>query len=107
VESTLPHLVIELVEYVVEPDHLLELVISIVRILDLLVPLIALGQHQLDVFFPDVKNVKKLLSALWLFLKIAFQPLIPRFALPALAAVSIGGVEGVTVPRRHYEDGSR
>jgi hypothetical protein len=81
--------------------------LSIVRVLDLLVPLVALGQHQLDIFFPDVKNVKKLLSALSLFLRIAFQPLIPRFALPALAAVSIGGVEGVTVPRRHYEDGSR
>jgi hypothetical protein len=73
VEPTLSHLVIELVEYVVEPDHLLGLVISIVRVLDLLVPLVALGQHQLDIFFPDVKNVKKLLSALSLFLRIAFS----------------------------------
>jgi len=36
-KTTLPHLVIEFVEYIVQPDHLLELVIHVVRALDLLV----------------------------------------------------------------------
>lgn len=98
-KPTLPHISVEFVEYIVEPGHLLELVIEVMRILDLLVPLVALSQHSLDVVFPYVKDVQKLLSVLSLFLKIALH-------LFSVASANVRK-KRITVPGRLSEDGAR
>ena len=51
-KPTLSHLSVEFVKYIVELDHPLQLVLDIMGVLDLLVPLVALRQYSLDVFFP-------------------------------------------------------
>jgi hypothetical protein len=101
-ESALPHLPIEIVEKMVQPNDLFQRIVRIARILGLFVLLIAHSQNVLEVLFPNIKNIKELVSTLSILREVMLKLFGPRAASPAVVVAVV--VEWATIPGRHLEN---